>query len=199
MADVIPKMVAERLLRPAFEKVKTSRLACREGPLPQLMAALSVHELDVVLSDRPAGETEVRAFSHRSASAGWCSLRPLRAAGTLKRKFPRSLDGAPALLPSPGTALRRALDAWFEEQEVRPLLVGEFDDTALLKAFGSRGLGFFAAPSIIEEEVCQQFRVAVVGRVAEVRERYYAISVQRRLRHPAVMALADRARAETFR
>ncbi len=199
VADVIPKLVAERLLRPAYEQVKDLTLTCREGPLPQLMAALSLHELDVVLSDRPAGETKVRAFSHALGECGVVFLAAPPLAGALKRKFPRSLEGAPALLPAAGTALRRGLDAWFEAQEVHPLVVGEFDDTALLKAFGRRGLGFFAAPSMIEEEVCHQFGVSVVGRTEDVRERYYAVSVERRLRHPAVVALAEAARAATFR
>jgi LysR family transcriptional regulator, transcriptional activator of nhaA len=199
VADVIPKLVAERLLRPAYEKVPELTLSCREAPLPELMAALSLHELDVVLSDTPAGETKVRAFSHPLGECGVVIMAAPALAAGLKRRFPRSLDGAAALLPTPGTALRRGLDAWFEQHGVRPVTVGEFDDTALLNAFGGRGLGFFAAPSIIEQEVREQFRVTVVGRLEEVRERYYAVSVERRLRHPAVVALADTARSETFR
>lgn len=199
VADVIPKVMAERLLRPAFDAVPDLTLACREGPLPQLMAALSVHELDVVLSDTPAAETRVKAFSHALGECGVSFLAAPGLAGALRRRFPRSLAGAPVLLPAPATALRRSLDAWFDAQGVRPLTVGEFDDTALLKAFGRRGLGFFAAPSAVEAEVCDQFEVGVVGRTDDVRERYYAVSVERRLRHPAVVALADAARSRTFR
>ena len=199
VADVIPKMVAERLLRPAYEQVKDLTLSCREGPLPQLMAALSLHELDVVLSDTPSGETKVRAFSHLLGESGVVFLAAPPLAAGLRRRFPRTLDGAPALLPAPGTALRRALEAWFDAQAETPLVAGEFDDTALLKAFGRRGLGFFAAPSFIEDEVAAQFRVQAVGRTDDVRERYYAVSVERRLRHPAVVALAEAARRETFR
>ncbi len=199
VADVIPKVLAERLLRPALEAVPDLTLACREGPLPQLMAALGLHELDVVLSDRPAAETRVKAFSHLLGECGVSFLAAPAVAAGLRRRFPRSLDGAPALLPAPATALRRNLEAWFAGRGVRPLTVGEFDDTALLKSFGRRGLGFFAAPMAVEAEVCEQFKVSLVGRTEDVRERYFAVSVERRLRHPAVVALADAARADTFR
>jgi LysR family transcriptional regulator, transcriptional activator of nhaA len=198
VADVIPKAVAERLLRPAVEKIPELTLVCREGPLPQLLGALALHELDVVLSDSPAGEAvKVKAFNHLLGECGVGVVAAPALAG-LKRKFPRSLDGAPALLPCAGTSLRRGLDAWFEEQAVRPVVVGEFDDSALLKAFGGRGLGFFAVPTVIEAEVCAQLGLVGLGRIDEVRERYYAITVERRLRHPAVVALADVARQETF-
>ena len=198
VADVIPKAVAERLLRPAVDKVPDLSLACREGPLPQLLAALALHELDVVLSDSPATETvKVKVFNHLLGECGIGFLASPALAG-LKRKFPRSLHGAPALLPAAGTSLRRGLDAWFETQGVRPLVVGEFDDSALLEAFGRRGRGFFAVPTVIEPEVCEQMGLVSIGRTDDVREKYYAITVERRLRHPAVVALADVARAETF-
>jgi len=113
----------------------------------------------------------------------------------LRKGFPGSLDGAPVLLPSPGTALRQGLDGWFEARSVKPLVAGEFDDGALLKAFGARGLGVFAAPALIEREVCAQYEVAVVGRAEELRERFYALTVERRLRHPAVLAISEAARA----
>jgi LysR family transcriptional activator of nhaA len=198
VADIIPKLVAERLLRPAVEKVPDLTLQCREGPLPQLLAQLALHELDMVLSDGPATETvKVKAFSHVLGDCGVAFLAS-PALAHLKKKFPRSLDGAPALLPAPGTSLRLGLESWFEKHDVRPLVVGEFDDSALLKAFGSRGLGFFAVPTVIEAEVCDQQHVAAIGHTDDVRARYYAITVERRLRHPAIVALADTARAETF-
>jgi LysR family transcriptional regulator, transcriptional activator of nhaA len=199
VADVIPKLVAERLLRPAVETVKDLTVTCREGPLPQLLAALALHELDVVLSDAPAPEDiKVRAFSHRLGACGVTFVAAPALATALRRKFPASLDGAPALLPMEGTSLRRALDAWFEAHGVRPVLAGEFDDSALLDAFGRRGVGFFAAPSVIEREVCEGLEVAAVGRADDVREEYWAITVERRLKHPAVAALAEAAREETF-
>jgi len=199
VADVIPKLVAERLLRPAMAAARDVALVCREGPLPQLLAQLALHELDVVLSDAPAPEgIKVRAFNHPLGDCG-VTFFASPALARLRNGFPRSLDGAPALLPSEGTALRLGLERWFEARGIRPALAGEFDDSALLKAFGARGLGFFAAPSVIEREVASQFGVRAIGRTDEVRERFYAISVERRLRHPAVVAIADSARERTFR
>jgi len=199
VADVIPKMVAERLLQPAVATAEEVALVCREAPLGQLLGQLALHELDVVLSDSPAPENvKVRAYSHLLGECGVVFLAAPRLAH-LKKGFPRSLDGAPFLLPSPGTALRHALERWFEAQGVRPEVAGEFDDTALLKAFGRRGLGLFAAPAVIEREVCAEMQVQPVGRTDEVRERYYAISVERRLRHPAVVAIAEGARDRIFR
>jgi LysR family transcriptional activator of nhaA len=194
VADVIPKLVAERLLQPAVRAVKVLRLTCREGPLESLLGSLALHELDVVLSDAPPPEgSRVKAFSHLVGECGVTFLCAPGLAG-LRKGFPGSLTGAPVLLPSTGTALRRSLERWFEARGVEPVVAGEFDDSALLKAFGSRGLGAFAAPTMIEKEVCAQFGVAVLGRTDEIRERFYAISVERRLRHPGVVAIADAAR-----
>jgi LysR family transcriptional activator of nhaA len=194
VADVIPKLLAERLLQSAVAAVKDMRLACREGSLTSLLGSLAVHELDVVLSDSPPpADVKVKAFGHLVAECGVTFLAAPGLAG-LRKGFPSSLAGAPVLLPSPGTALRHSLERWFEAHGVEPVVAGEFDDSALLKAFGSRGLGFFAAPGLIEKEVCAQFHVAVLGRTDEIRERFYAISVERRLRHPAVVAIAEAAR-----
>jgi LysR family transcriptional regulator, transcriptional activator of nhaA len=199
VADVIPKRVAARLLQPALAAARDVALVCREGPLPRLLGELAQHELDVVLADAPAPEAvKVRAFSHLLGECGVAFLAA-PAQAHLRRGFPRSLDGAAALLPAEGTALRRALDEWFEAQGVRPVLAGEFDDDALLAAFGARGLGFFAAPSVIEKDVTSQLGVVPIGHAEEVRERFYAISVERRLRHPAVVAIAESARERTFR
>ncbi len=198
VADVIPKLVAERLLRPAVEVTPRLTLSCREGPLPELLAALALHELDVVLSDAPADESiRVKAFSHRLGECG-LSFVAAPALAHLKKRFPRSLDGAPALLPSRGTQMRRAVDAWLEGQGLRPDLVGEFDDSALLEGFGRTGMGFFAVPTVIEAEVCTHAGVQPIGRIDEVRAAFYAITVERRLRHPSVVALAEAARAATF-
>ncbi len=198
VTDVIPKAVAQRLLAPAL-KVERLHLVCREGPAPQLLAQLALHEVDVVLADQPATETvKVRAYSHRLGDCG-LSFMAAPALSGLKRKFPASLDGAPFLLPAEGTMLRRNLERWLEEKSLRPLVTGEFEDTALMKAFGSRALGAFVVPSVIEAEVARQFDVQVLGRIDDVREAYYAITVERRLRHPAVVAIAETARDETFR
>jgi LysR family transcriptional regulator, transcriptional activator of nhaA len=199
VADVIPKRLAELLLVPAVEAIPRLTLVCRESPLRQLLAALALHEIDVVLADAPVSEDiKVKAFNHPLVDSGVTFLAAPGLAG-LRKGFPRSLDGAPVLLPAEGTALRRALEGWFEARGVRPDLAGEFDDSALLKAFAARGMGFFAAPSLIEKEVCAQYGVSRVGGADEVRERFYAITVERRLRHPAVVALAEAARARLER
>jgi LysR family transcriptional activator of nhaA len=198
VTDVIPKSVAERLLAPAL-KVEKLGLVCREGPAPQLLAALALHEIDVVIADAPASENvKVRAYSHRLGDCG-LSFLAAPSLGALRRKFPQSLDGAPFLLPAEGTAMRRHLERWFDERGIRPTVTGEFDDSALMEAFGSRGLGAFAAPSVIEAELCEGFALEPLGRVDELRETFYAITVERRLRHPAVVAIAEAARDETFR
>lgn len=197
VADVVPKVVAERLLQPALD-VGPLRIICREGPLPQLLASLALHELDVVLADAPGSEpVSVRAFNHL---LGKCGVSFFAAAihGHLKRDFPRSLHGAPMLMPSEASAVRHALDVWFDGKGVRPTIVGDFDDSALLKAFGQRGLGVFAMPSVIEAEVVRQFDVTVIGRTDEIENCFYAITVERRLRHPAVVAIAEAARSDIF-
>jgi LysR family transcriptional regulator, transcriptional activator of nhaA len=195
VADVIPKRVAALLLKSAVEAVPRVQLVCRESPLKQLLAELAVHELDVVLSDSPASEEiKVKVFNHPLVDCGVTFLAPPQLA-TLRRGFPGSLDGAPVLLPAPGTAVRRGLEAWFEARSLRPEIAGEFDDSALLETFGAGGMGVFAAPAIIEKEVASTYGVVPIGRTDEVRERFYAISVERRLRHPAVAAIAEAARA----
>jgi LysR family transcriptional activator of nhaA len=198
VADVIPKHVAERLLAPALS-VQKLELICREGPLPQLLGALALHELDVVLSDSPALEAiRVKTFSHKLGDCG-ISFCAAPAHAGLRKRFPQSLNGAPMLLPAEGTMLRRTLERWLEQHSLAPTIVGQFDDSALMKAFGARGLGAFAVPSVIEAEVAQQYGVQIIGRVEEARESYYAITVERRLRHPAVVAIAEAARDQTFR
>jgi LysR family transcriptional regulator, transcriptional activator of nhaA len=199
VADVIPKLLAERLLRPALRAVKDVHLTCREGRVAELLASLALHEVDVVLSDAPAPESvKVKAFSHLLAESGVVFLAAPRLAH-LRKGFPGSLGGAPVLLPSTVTALRHALDLWFQSREIEPIVAGEFDDSALLKVFGSHGMGFFAAPALIEKEVCAQHGVVVVGRTDDIRERFYALSVERRLSHPGVVAIAEAAPATRAR
>jgi LysR family transcriptional regulator, transcriptional activator of nhaA len=197
VADVVPKVVAERLLQPALD-VGPLRLVCREGPLPQLLASLALHELDVVLADAPGSEpVSVRAFNHLLGKCG-VTFFAAPAHVHLKKDFPRSLDGAPMLMPSEASSVRHSIDLWLAAQDVRPNLVGDFDDSALLQAFGQRGLGVFAMPSVIEREVVRQFDVSVIGRTDEIESCFYAITVERRLRHPAVVAIAEAARSNLF-
>src|SRR5512140_3071160 len=159
VADVIPKRMAALLLQPAVDAQPELVLVCREGPLPQLLAALALHELDVVIADVPAAEdVKVKAFSHRLGGCGTTFFAAPRLSA-LKRGFPRSLAGAPLLLPASGTALRRALDGWLAGIGGVPAIVGEFDDRALMEAFGARGLGVFAAPSVLDEDLGAQHGV----------------------------------------
>ncbi len=196
--DVIPKRMAALLLQPAVDAHPDLLLVCREGPLPQLLAALAIHELDVVIADVPASEqVKVKAFNHRLGDTATTFFAAPRHAA-LRKGFPKSLAGAPTLLPSEGTALRRSLDAWFDASGIHPAIAGEFDDSALMKAFGARGLGVFPAPSVLEAEIRAQYGVQAIGTLDGAREAFYAITVERRLRHPAVVALAEAARDEVF-
>jgi LysR family transcriptional regulator, transcriptional activator of nhaA len=172
------------------------RVICRDGRHDRLLADLALHDLDVVLSDAPAaGSLHVRAFNHLLGECGvsFFAARPL--ARRLAGRFPASLDGAPFVAPAEGTSLRHSLDAWFERHGVRPRIVGEIEDSALLKTFGEAGAGVFAAPSVVEGEVVRHHRVRVMGRTTDIRERYYAISAERRLKHPAVVAMTQAARS----
>jgi LysR family transcriptional activator of nhaA len=198
VADVIPKRMAALLLQPAVDAHPDLIITAREGPLPQLLASLAIHELDVVIADVPASEeVKVKAFNHRLGDCGTSFLAPARLAG-LRKGFPRSLQGAPVLMPAEGTALRKGIDAWLEASGLRLELAGEFDDSALMMAFGGRGLGIFPAPRVLEDEIRTQFGVQVLGRVDEIRQGFYAITVERRLRHPAVVAVVETARDAIF-
>lgn len=199
VADVIPKTVAERLLQPAFTAVKELQLEVHEESLPQLLGKLSLHELDVVLSDSPAPhDVKVRAFSHPLGESGTTFVASPVLAQSLKKGFPKNLTGAPFLMPLVGSALRKQLEQYFEANALTPRVVGEFEDSALLKVFGSRGLGIFATPTAIEGDVARKFDVMPLGRTDEVKHQFFAISVERRLRHPAVVAVAESARTNLF-
>jgi LysR family transcriptional activator of nhaA len=199
VADAVSKLIAYRLLEPALALDEPVHVVCREDKPERLLADLAVHGVDLVLSDSPVPPTvRVRAFSHLLGECGTTIFAAPKQAASLKRSFPASLAGAPFLMPADGTALRRALDAWLESQGVRVSVVGEFDDSALMKTFGQAGIGAFAAPSVIEREVQTQYGVRVVARVEPVRERFYAISVERRIKHPAVAAISEQARTRLF-
>jgi LysR family transcriptional regulator, transcriptional activator of nhaA len=197
VADVVPKLIAYRLLAPALEE--PLHLICREDKPERLLAELAIHALDVVLSDAPVTPTaRVRAFSHLLGESGTSFFGTPALTARFRRRFPRSLDGAPMLLPTENTALRRSLEEWFETEGVHPNVKGEFEDTALLTVFGQTGWALFPAPTAIEREVRHQCNALVVGRVDAVRQRFYAISVERRLKHPAVVAISDAARQKLF-
>lgn len=199
VADVLPKLVVHRLLEPALRLPERVQIICREDKPDQLLAALSLHEYDVILSDAPANPTvNVRSFSHLLGECGVTFLGTARHA-TLRRGFPKSLDGAPMLAPAETSALWRALDQWFHKLDIRPSVVGRFDDSALLKIFGQAGEGVFVSPSVIEAHVRRAYGIQVIGRTNEVRDRFYAISVDRKIKHPAVMAITSSAKRELFK
>jgi LysR family transcriptional activator of nhaA len=199
VADVLPKMIAQRLLEPAFQISQPLRVMCHEGKTDSLLAQLILHELDLVLTDSSVGSgIKVKAFNHLLGECGLSIFAAAKIASQYRRNFPRSLDGAPFLLPTDNTAMRRSLNQWFDHEHIHPLIVGEFEDSALLKVFGQLGKGLFAAPSAIDSEVEEQYGVQLVGRLAHIRERFYAISVERKLKHPAVIAICDSAKNELF-
>jgi LysR family transcriptional regulator, transcriptional activator of nhaA len=200
VVDAMPKRVAYHLLEPALRLAEPIRLNCSEGKPEALLAELALHNLELVLSDAPlAVGAKVRAFSHQLGECGVSILGTPALAEAHRGPFPASLDGAPMLLPTDNTTLRRSLDHWLDVQGLRPVVIGEFEDSALLKAFGQAGAGLFAVPTVIEEEVQRQYGVVAVGRSEAVRERFYAITAERRLRHPAVVAISEAARHEFFR
>jgi LysR family transcriptional activator of nhaA len=199
VADVLPKIVSYRLLEPAFHLPDAVQVICREDKSERLLAELCVHELDMVLSDVPVGPTvKVKAFNHVLGECGVSVMGAAELAKPLRKGFPRSLDGAPFLLPTANTVLRRSLDQWFDTKGIRPAVRAEFEDSALLKVFGQAGVGLFVVPTVVENEVRKQYNVRLVGRLEEVRERFYAISVERKLKHPAVVAVCDAARQRLF-
>jgi LysR family transcriptional activator of nhaA len=199
VSDVVPKLIAHRILAPVLDMPEPVHLLCIEDDPAGLAAALSSHGLDLVISDAPlAGEARVKAYSHLLGSCPLAVFGAAALAARHRRGFPRSLDGAPLLLPTEASVTRRPLEQWLESIDVRPRVVGEFQDSALLKTFGAAGSGLFCAPSAIEREVCAHYRVKVVGRIEAVIERFYAISVERRLKHPAVVALTEAARTKLF-
>jgi LysR family transcriptional activator of nhaA len=200
ISETMPKLVAYRLLLPALRLGSPVRLVCREDRPERLLAELATQDLDVVLSDAPAGPaTKVRVFHHTLGECGVSFFGARRVTAAYRRRFPRSLDGAPFLLPRDGSPLRGALERWFADSGLRPRIVGEFNDSALLKVFGQSGVGVFAAPSAIEAQIRRQYRVRVIGRAKELRERFYAITPDRTLTHPATVAICEAARGRLFK
>ena len=199
VADVVPKLVVLRLLQPAMALAEPVRLVCREDSYEKLLADLALHALDLVVADAPVPPgSHIRAFNHLLGETQISFFARRDLARKYRRGFPRSLDGAPMLLPLEQLTLRRSLNQWFARHDIVPRVTAELEDSALLAVFGAEGVGIFPAPSAVEKEVIAQHRVALVGRADSVRERYYAISVERKLRNPAVLAICDAARQDLF-
>ncbi len=187
IADSMPKSIVYRLVEPALHLDMPGRLVCREGTLADLLAEIAVHRLDLVLADRPVPPTvNVRAHSTLLGESTLTVFSTAAIAARLGADFPQLLDGAPFLLPGEDAAYRATLQQWFEHKRLRPTIVAEFDDSALMKAFGQGGAGLFVAPTAIADYVCRQYRVQALGEIDAVREQVYAITTERRLSHPVM-------------
>lgn len=199
LVEVMPKMVVQKLLQPVFALRPPARVVCHEGRLDQLLASLASHELDVVLADSPLPPgSSVRAFSHLLGECGVTFFAKGAAARDLRRQFPASLHDAPMLLPLQGSALRRELARWFDAEGIVPRIVAELEDSALLKSFGADGRGVFCAPTPVAKEISTMYGVSPIGETEEVRERFYAISPERRIKNPAVAAISEVAKGSIF-
>jgi len=199
VADAVPKTIAYRLIEPATRLPEPVRIVCREWKLDSLLSELAVHRLDLVIADAPIPPSvSVRAYNHRLGASGVSFFASPGLFKTCKGRFPSCLDGAPMLVPGIDAAVRARLERWCEANQLRPRIVGEFDDSALMKAFGQRGAGVFIGPSVLESEIKTQYGVRTLGRTEEIVEEFFAISVERRVTHPCVVAIAEAARDRLF-
>ncbi len=195
VADALPKLVTNEILRPVFGLARTTQVICREGKLDDLIAQLASHRLDIVLADEPASSSHnIRAFNHKlgESTVTLCATSAL--AKKLKKGFPQSLHGAPALLPAESTSLRRSLEKWFQEIQVRPHVMAEFEDAALMKVVATEGTGFIALPSVVALDAATRYDLVPIGTTDRCRDEFYAITAERRITHPAVALITDRAR-----
>jgi LysR family transcriptional activator of nhaA len=199
IADSVPKSVAYRVVEPVLRIGEPVRLVCKEGRLSSLLAEMAVHRLDMVIADRPMPTNlNVRGYNHLLGESDLTVFATARLARSLPGTFPALLDKAPFLLPGEDAAVRPRLVQWFEAQGLHPRIVGEFDDSALLKSFGQAGAGLFVAPTAIADYVCRQYAVQPLGRIAAVVEQLYAITTERRLKHPAIVAVVKATQREVF-
>jgi LysR family transcriptional activator of nhaA len=199
IADSLSKSAAYRLVEPALNLDEPVRLICREGRLASLLAELAIHRLDLIIADRAMpGNLNVRGYSHLLGESGLTVFCSPRLIGQCHGSFPALLDSAPFLLPGEDAAIRPKLIHWFETNKLRPRIVGEFDDSALIKAFGQAGAGLFVGPTAIADQLCEQYKVVSVGRIDSVVEQLYAITSERRITHPAIVAISKVAREDVF-
>lgn len=200
ISDAVPKSIAHELLMPALDLAEPVKLICREDRLERLVAELAIHRLDMVLADKPMpANIDVRGFSHPLGECGVAFFASRHLAKKARRGFPANLDDMPFLIPGEDSALRAPLLRWLEKQDLHPLIAGEFDDSALMKSFGQAGAGVFPAPDVMTEDVMRRFDVELLGQTSEIRERYFAITVERHLRHPAVLAVSAAAHTAVFK
>ncbi len=195
VTDSLPKLVTNEILKPVFSMAQTAHVICREGKLEDLLAQLAAHRLDIVLSDEPASSsTNFKTFNHLLGETGTAICAERKLGAKLKRGFPNSLNGAPALLPAENSTLRRALDTWFREQRIEPRIVAEFEDLALLKLMAAEGRGFIAIPAVALSDAVAQYDYVLIGKVEKCRVQFHAITAERRIEHPAVLLITGKAR-----
>jgi LysR family transcriptional activator of nhaA len=194
IADVLPKRVAYKLIEPIFALKETHHLTCIENSPEQLLADLALHKLDVVLSDAPVPtHINIKAYSHLLGESSIALFASKNLLPATEFQHLTDLNNRPLLLPTPNTMLRRAIDQWLDERELRPTIVGEFDDSALLEIFGQSGKGIFPAPTVLETEIKQRYNVDKLCEIEGVKERFYALSLARQIRHPSVLAICNAA------
>lgn len=199
ISDIMPKLAVYRILEPTLRMAAPVHLVCYEDRPDKLLLQLAAHELDLVLTDTPAQPgVRVRVFSHLLGSSPIALFAAPALAARYRTDFPARLDGAPFLMPIQDSAARRALDEWLEEQNIRPVVIGEFQDRALLNVFGQAGAGIFAVPSVVEAQVRKYYRVSLIARLDSAKEDFYAISAERKIKHPAVAAISASARESLF-
>ena len=199
ISDALPKLTTYRLLEPALAMQPAFRLHVRIDKTEKLLAELAVHAIDLVIADAPMMPSlRVRAFNHLLGETSVSVFGSAALARGARKRFPQSLHNAPVLLQTTNTALRQSLDQWFDAQAIQPSIVGEVEDMAMLQTLGEHGLGLFFAPTVVQKEICRRYSVVCIGELERVRERFYAISVERRITHPAVRLIADQARRRLF-
>jgi len=199
VADVVPKYIVYRLIAPTMELDEPIRITCREDKLERLLADLAIQRLDLVISDSPMPtHLDIKGYSQKLGECGVSFFATPALAHRYADEFPQCLQGAPLLIPGQETVVRSRLLRWLAEQQIQPRIVGEFDDSALMQAFGQSGSGFFIAPSVIADEVCRQYDVQLMGQTDAVSESFYAISVERKIKHPGTLAITEGARRELF-
>ena len=199
LPDVVPKVIAYELLKPALEMARAPKVICLEGKLPELLADLAQHRLDLVISDAPVpASLDFRVYNHKLGECGLSMMAVPAIARQYRNGFPESLSNAPCLLPTEHTAVRGALNRWLDEHNLYPRIVAEFEDSALLKVFGQNGHGIFPVPSAIESHIAAQYGVRLVGRIQDVPDRFYAISAEKRVQHEATQVIVRQARSQLF-
>jgi len=199
-ASALPKTIVHKILEPTQTLSQEVSIMCREGPVETILGELAVHEVDMVLTDTPLSSAfSIKAYNHYLGQSDLSFFATPALAAKLKEPFPACLNDAPILLPTKQNAIRQLFDKWCHDYNIYPVIRGQYDDSALMKAFGKAGFGVFFMPSIIEQEVKETFGLEVIGRLSEIKQKFYAISAERKVTHPAIAAICDTARDIIFK